>query len=468
MSRAAPANSLPIAAVAAPSPLVQTRPGLTAPLRNVMPLVVLVYSFLLFPPEVAVNAGGINLPSYRLALLLLAIPAGVMLIKRVEGRYHFMDVAVAIASFWIMLSFTIHYGLENGLVRGGGVFVDTALSYLVARASIARLDDLRYLLIILLPGLVLAGVSLALESLSGRLLVRPNFAAIFGSVQFAVTEGGAITNLQTETRLGLTRAYGPFEHPILAGVFMVSFLPLYYFSGLRSWPFWVGLAFALTGFFSLSSGAFLCLFLGLGSIGIDHFKRYMPQLSWWTVSAFVLLLLVVAHIASKNGIISVLSRITLTPHTADYRRLIWRYGWNTIEDFPWFGIGYRSWERLSWMHDSVDAHFLLLGMRHGVMVPLILVAAIVYGLIRLGSLAPALKPQDKQLAIGINIAIVMLFVVAQTVAFFGSGTIAFMIFLALLAAAISDAQGTVNRERLARALALRQQLRPNFRPIAFR
>lgn len=468
MSRAAPANSLPIAAVAASPRLVSTRIGLSNPLRNVMPLAVLFYSFLLFSPEVAVNAGGINLPSYRIALLMLALPAVVMVIKRPEVRFHFIDVAVAIASFWIMLSFMLHYGFQNGLVRGGGLFVDTALSYLVARASVARFDELRYLLMILLPGLMLAGSLLALESLSGRLLFRPAYVSLFGSVQSAVTEGGSVTGLDTETRLGLMRAYGPFEHPILAGVFMASFLPLYYFSGLRSWPFWMGLAVTLTAIFSLSSGAFLCLFIALGAIGVNYLKRYLPQLSWWTVSAFTMLLVIVAHIASQNGIISVLSRITLTPHTADYRVAIWRYGWKTIENFPWFGIGYKSWERLSWMHDSVDAHFLLLGMRHGVLVPLILAAAVIYGLIRLGSLSSALKPQDKQLAIGINISIVMLFVVAQTVAFFGSGTIAFMIFLALLAAAVGDAHEAVTREKFARALALRQQMRPNLRPMAIR
>lgn len=468
MSRAAPANSLPIAAVAASPRPAPARLGLPQPLRNVMPLAALFYSFLLFSPEVAVVVGGINLPSYRIALLILALPAVVMVIKRPEVRFHFIDVAVAIASFWMMLSFMLHYGFQNGLIRGGGLFVDTALSYLVARASVARFDELRYLLMILLPGLMLAGFLLALESLSGRLVFRPIYVSLFGNVRSAVTEGGSVTGLDTETRLGLMRAYGPFEHPILAGVFMASFLPLYWFSGLRSWPFWVGLAVTLTAIFSLSSGAFLCLFIALGAIGVNRLKLYMPQLSWWTVSAFTLLVLTVAHIASQNGIISVLSRVTLTPHTADYRVLIWRYGWNTIENFPWFGIGYKSWERLPWMHDSVDAHFLLLGMRHGVMVPVILTAAILYGLIRLGSLSSALKPQDKQLAIGINISIVMLFVVGQTVAFFGSGTIAFMIFLALLAAAVGDAHDSVTRERLARALALRQQLGPNFRPMPIR
>ena len=411
-----------------------------------MPLALVFYSFLFFSPEVAVNLGGINLPTYRVALLLLTLPAAVMLLGRTGGGPNFIDVVVVIMSFWIMLSFSLNYGLEDGLVRGGGVIIDTGLSYLVARASISSLNHVRYLLIVLLPGLMVAGLFLALESLSGQLLLRPAFASVFGSVSSFVTDGGSSAQLVTERRLGFVRAYGPFAHPILAGAFMVSFLPLYYFSGLRSWPFFAGIAVALTGFFSLSSGTFLCLLIAIFAFAIDYVKQMFPKLTWWVISSLLILNFWAVHIVSQNGIISIISRFTLTPHTAGYRILIWEYGWRTIQNYPWFGIGYKSWERLDWMHDSVDAHFLLLGMRYGVIVPILLTSAIVYGVIRLGLLAPRLGIADRNLAIGINITIIILFVVGQTVAFFGSGVIAFMAFLAILASVLSYLQSKVERE----------------------
>lgn len=172
----------------------------------------------------------------------------------------------------------------------------------------------------------------------------------------------------------------------------------------------------------------------------------------------MILALWVAHIGSQNGIVSVLSRLTLTPHTAQYRILIWDYGWRTIEKNPWFGIGYQSWERLDWMHDSVDAHFLLLGMRHGVLVPILLILAVFYGVIRLGRLAPSLSKADRDLAIGVNITIILLFIVGQAVAFFGSANIAFMAFLAILSSTVSWAQTQIERDRYFRRIALSHQL----------
>lgn len=429
-------------------------------IANVLPLAALFYSFLIFSPEVAINPIGINLPAYRLMLFLLAIPSVIILAKRTGSRPNFIDISVGVASSWILVSFVVTYGTQDGLVRGGGIVVDTALSYLVARASVARLNDVRMLLIVLLPGLMFAGFWLVMESLSGSLLIRPTYASIFGSSSSSVTDDGTATRLVTETRLGLLRAYGPFAHPILAGIFMISFLPLYYFSGLRSWPFYAGLAVALTGFFSLSSATFLCLMVAIGAITIDHTKQYFPKLNWWTITSMMSAAVFVAHFASQNGIVSVLARLTLTPHTAQYRILIWEYGLQTIERNPWFGIGYRSWERLWWMHDSVDAHFLLLGMRHGVIVPILLVLAIGYGVIRLGLLAPQLKRGDRNLLIGLNISIILLFVVGQTVAFFGSGTIAFMAFLAILAAVLGCAETQVKQNRMiAQLIARRAQSR---------
>lgn len=449
-------QALPINRAPRPMRAAAPRASIMPAISTVLPLASLFYSFLIFSPEVAINLVGINLPAYRITLFLLAIPSVVILSKRTGGRPNFIDIAVGLASFWILVSFVVTYGSQEGLVRGGGIVVDTALSYLVGRASIARLNDVRMLLMVLLPGLMFAGFFLVMESLSGSLLLRPTFASLFGTVSSSVTDGGTATRLVTETRLGLLRAYGPFAHPILAGVFMISFLPLFYFSGLRSWPFYAGLAVALTGFFSLSSATFLCLMVAIGAISIDHFKQYFPKLTWWTITSMMSVAVFVAHFASQNGIVSVLSRLTLTPHTAQYRVLIWEYGLQTIELHPWFGIGYRSWERLWWMHDSVDAHFLLLGMRHGVLVPVLLVLAIVYGVIRLGFLAPRLKRADRNLLIGVNVSIILLFLVGQTVAFFGSGTIGFMAFLAILAGVLGSAQTQVKKDRMIAQLIARR------------
>lgn len=405
---------------------------------QLLPLLLVVYSFLILPPEVEITIFTVNLPSYRIALLLVAAPALWKSLRDGVGSIQFMDVAIMIVGFWTVLSFTVIYGFETGIVRGVGITIDTVLPYFVARTCIRSLDDLRYFLILCFPGLAFAGIALTLESLSGRLLVRPAFSAVFGSMDvFAGGETSGSLSLANEYRLGLLRAYGPFGHPILGGIMMIGFLPLYYFSGLRSWPFIGGVLIALTGFFSLSSAAFLALILSIGVIAIYHAKAYIPKINWWTISAFMLMMVWVMHMVSKNGIVSVIARLTLTPHTAHYRVTIWEFGSISVAKHPWFGIGYRQWDRLSWMGESVDAHFLLLAMRHGLVVPVVMLAGVLYCLIRLGMIIPFLPPRDRTFAIGINVCVIIFLVVGQTVNYFGSANILFILMLGFLASTVS-------------------------------
>jgi O-antigen ligase len=407
-------------------------------LRQLFPIVAVFYSFLILPPEVEFAVFGVNLTSYRIALIAMSVPGLWMTLRSATRSFSPIDLAIAAIAFWIMLSFTIIYGFESGLVRGAGITIDTVLPYFVARACVKSLDDIRYFLILCVPGLAFVGSVLALESLSGRLLMRPAFASVFGAINvYAGGEATGSLEITNEYRLGLLRAYGPFAHPILAGISMAGFLPLYYFSGLRSWPFLIGLASAATGFFGLSSAAFLALILAFGAILIYHSKAHIPKLSWWTISCLLGLLTVALHMASQNGLISVISRLTLTPHTAEYRTLIWEYGSVSVTKYPWFGIGYRQWERLAWMGESVDAHFLLLGMRHGLLVPILLLIAMVYGMIRLGLVIPYLSRRDRAFAIGINVTMVIFLAVGQTVHYFGSSNVIFMTMIAFLTAAVS-------------------------------
>jgi len=405
-----------------------------------LPLVFVFYSFLLLSPEVEISIFGVSFPSYRLALLVMALPAFWMMVNNKQGSASTLDYVVAFTSFWIMLSFITVYGFESGIVRGTGIVIDTALMYMVARVCVRTPDELRYFLLLILPGLIFAGGSLVLESLSGRLFVRPFFISIFGGLDsFAGGEVTGSQSLEKEYRLGgLLRAFGPFPHPILAGAIMAGFLPLYYFSGLRSWPFILGVTLAFTSFFSLSSAAFLSLMIAVGAIGVYHVKSYIPKISWWTIVSLIGLAVWAIHMSTGGGIISALARLTLTPSTAYYRQLIWEYGSKTVANNPWFGIGYRQWDRPSWMiGDSVDAHFLLLAMRHGLIVPALLLAGIAYGMIKLGINQTRLTPRDKAFMIGVNITLFLYLIVGQTVNYFGSANLVLMTMVAFLASMVA-------------------------------
>lgn len=456
-------QSLVPASFPAPGHPTVTRPAIkpTASSRilKLLPLLLVFYSFLILAPEVEFSVFGVNFTAYRIALLLVSVPALWRSLRHSVGPIQFMDASIVIIGFWIMLSFTMNYGFESGMVRGAGLTIDTVLPYFVARNCIKSMDDLRYFLILCLPGLALAGAMLVLESVAGRIIMRPAFASVFGSMSgFEGGEARGTLEVTTEYRLGLLRAVGPFPHPILAGIMMIGFLPLYYFSGLRSWPFIGGIIVALTGFFSLSSAAFLALIITFGLIAIHHIKGFIPKTSWWTISGLLILMFWTLHMVSKNGIIPVIARLTLTPSTANYRVSIWEFGSVSVSKNPWFGIGYRQWERPSWMGESVDAHFLLLAMRHGLVVPILLMAAFLYGIVRLGMVIPHLSPRDRAFGIGINICIVVFLVVGQTVNYFGSGTIVFMAVLAFLASVVKWGNDQIEAGKRLRMMQYRRMI----------
>lgn len=435
---------------AAHVPMPSRLPARSRPLSTLLPILIVFYSFLLLPPETEFMVFGVRMFGYRLAVLLMAPVAMWIMIRDSKGGVNTIDIGIGFLSFWMLLSFMVIYGAEQGLVRGLGTVIDCGMCYMIARASITTPDELRRFLVLVLPGLMFAGGILILENLAGRHIFRPFAAKIFGDVTLFKAGEAVTANRQyaPEFRLGMIRAMGPFDHPILAGSVMLGFLPLFHFSGLRGWPFVLGLIVALTGLLSLSSAAILGLIFAGGAIAVYHVKPYIPKLSWWTVTALFIMLLVVAHVGSKNGIISVITRLSLSPETGYYRQLIWQFGIMNVEKNPWFGLGYNDWERISWMYsDSVDAHFLLLAMRHGIAVPVVLLSGILFGVGRLGVLINKLPQREQPIMIGINIASLMFVMVGQTVTYFGASQLAFMSFLGFLAAMVSWAERTVKADR---------------------
>lgn len=414
-----------------------------------LPLLIVFYAFLFLPPETEFIIFGVRMFGYRLGVVVGAVPALWLTVRHARGFTNAVDMAIILMTAWMLLSFIVIYGPEDGLIRGAGVVIDYPVAYFVARSCVNTPNDLRRFLILCLPGLTVAGFFLTVESISGHLIYRPFFASIFGHVsQFHTGDVTGVLILEEEKRLGLVRAYGPFDHPILGGTIMVGLLPLYYFSGIRGWPLFLGVAVALTGMFCMSSAAFLAMFITLGAIALYHALPYIPKLSWWTVVAMLTMLVLVLHLTSNQGIMAILSRITLSPETAWYRTLIWKYGIISVQKHPLFGIGYNNWERISWMvTDSVDAHFLLMAMRHGLVVPVLLIGGMLYGMVTLGRKLKGLTPTDQTFMIGMNIGVIIYLLVGQTVTFFGAGGVVFMSYCAFLASMMTWTNLRVQADR---------------------
>lgn len=334
----------------------------------------LLYSILL-PLEAVIVVDQFRLYAYRIILFLL-FPWVVSQLMRGKIRFGLADVGITTIAIWMTVAMSARYGLADGLERGGVQGFDLFTAYMVGRCCLRSPTAFRRLLVLALPGVLITGVVLAVESVSGVLIERPFFAALFGR---PVEEAGTII---LEQRLGLMRAYGPFPHPILGGLQMLSFLPLFAMALKRSAPRNAGIAGSLLGLFALSSAAFISFALNIALLLFDWAQKRVRELTW--PLGFVVLLTggAVIHFISQNGIFVVINRyLLLDPATGAYRMLIWQEAADDVANSPWFGIGFEQWTRPSWMvSSSIDAHWLLSAVRFGLPV------AILLGIVTLSSI----------------------------------------------------------------------------------
>lgn len=407
----------------------RAEPRRTRHLLHLAPLLLLILGSML-PAEVRINLAGQTLYSYRIVCLLL-FPW--VLGKVLSGAIHLKlnDILITIAALWMTVSFVVIYGFAQGFAPGVALSIDVLVPYLIARIVIRDLDDFRRLLIYLAPVVLMLAVLLPVEGLLGTRFIRNGAAAIFGPL--SATEFGSTfaPSIAADSRWGLLRAMGPFSHPILAGLFFCSLLPLYYFSRLRGWPMIAGVLAGLAAIFTFSSAAMIGLFLGLALGLYDRLRSMVAFLNWQIFIGFVSLALLGLHLVSQNGLLSVLIRMTFNPQSGYYRMLIWEFGSQSVARHPWVGIGFEQFEGLNWMGTSIDAYWLAVAIRNGLPPALLLALATALTIIGLSLRAGRTHGPDQTTYIGFAITSAILLVLGFTVSFFGGLLTWFMVLLGI-------------------------------------
>ncbi len=431
-------------------PRAPAAPAQKVSIRTVLPLVILAYSFLILPIEVKFTFAGFNIYAYRATVILLLVPAFYRALKDMNS-FKIFDVLILASCLWTIVAFTYRNGFEGGFLRSFAIFIDTFGAYLIARTSVRSLSDLRAFLILIMPGVLFAGIFLLVESITGRLILRPLFASVFGA---AVNYEGGVAQgalqLLSERRLGLLRAYSTFSYPILGGTILASLIPIYFLSGIRSWPFVLGLAGSCFAFFTVSSAAIIALGLGFGLIIFDRLLPRLRPLNWHYVIGVGVVYSVLVNFILESGIVGVIGRFTLNPATAYIRRLQWQYGTESIANYPIFGIGFDEYERAEWMTAAIDAHFLSIGIRDGLATPLLLFLAVILIMVAIGKRIALEQKRERDLLVAINFSIGVLVFISMTVTYFSEANIWFMMVLGIGAAfaAGKQADGTQRMVRV--------------------
>lgn len=385
-------HELPAAAqTLQPRPMQQT--------RSRVPIYLFVsLAYLLFIPEqFNFTVIGLYLPPYRIFMFGAAL---YLLSRSVAGslRFYWPDLFVILATAWIWLAAYMTSGeISTTLLMGGSHTIDIALAYFLARATIRTPRDFRLFLILIVPGFAAISAIVAQEAVTHIRLLQPIASEITG-----------IPNrLRDEVRLGFMRGAGPFPHPILAGLFLASFLPLYLASGLRGWPKILGIAASIAGFFSMSSAALLGLMVG-GILWLyDWLTERVWNVTWRLFLMFSSALYMTVELVTSTGFYGLMVRYaSLNTATAYSRVLIWNFGTENIARNPWFGLGYSDWDRPSWMHSgSIDHFWLIMALRFGIPASAFLIIATVGAVLLLAIKSQTYRPEDARLLRGLAISV---------------------------------------------------------------
>lgn len=329
------------------------------------------------------QAGPVRLSVYRVVLIAAFLPCLFHWLRMVSS-WTIADVAIASLSVWSVLSFLVVAGGRAGIEPAGIVVVETLGPWMLARLFVRSADAFRAVVRSMLV-IVLALMPFALvETVTGRNILLDAFDLV----------GQVMPDVEKPRRWGLDRVQGPFEHPILFGVYCGAFFAVCAATA-RSTPDWLAVsAISFCTVLSFSSGPIAALTLQVGLL-FAYWLLPRWRATWWVFGIATAVALTVAELASDSSLIEVLiARFAFDPATAYNRLLIWEWGWVNIWANPVFGLGFGDWERLWFMTDSVDLfwirHMMVNGIPAGVLHQLAF-WAVIAGLLsrRFDSPAPA-------------------------------------------------------------------------------
>lgn len=302
----------------------------------------------------------------RMMILALMVP---MFLRLISGRYGGLktaDYAMILFGIWAYVAMSINHGpfavFENSVM----FYAETLGGYLIGRIFIRNAQDFYLFIKYLVISILISIPFITVEMFTGE----PLLLDLLRTVNPAPGIFTLSPTIDYEPRLGLHRAQYTLVHPILFGMFCSSLVALTFVVMTRgdsagAKTFW-GFVVAFGTFAALSSAGWLAALLQIAILFYERFTRFIMAFRWKLIFwGFVAFYIFVEIFASHSPLVVLATKLTLSPHNAWTRILIWEYGSLEVWRHPIFGIGMNDWVRPGYMPPSVDNYWLLTGMRYG-------------------------------------------------------------------------------------------------------
>jgi hypothetical protein len=354
--RTAPAGAVGAQTRAAPGMISAESAGRAA---QKMPLIAKLAMLSLLTPAYFMWGTLLMTPS-RL-FFLIAVPWWLIrLFSGKAGRVNFVDWLVLFHVCWFTLSVAINkpaaavtFAGSNSLIILGG--------YLAGRMSIRNIDHF-YGFIRFFTGILLLSIPFVVyESLSQQLTI-PHYIELLGI--------RSNKDVEYPLRMGLDRVQFVFAHPIHFGIFASLSVGLFFVAMQRqvgTFRLWAQtLVLALVTFSSLSSGPLLSMVIQFLIILWSYVTRKLEN-RWLILLWGLFIVYVVLEIASNGPVLYyIISRLTFSGATANYRRILLNYGMAQVWRTPIFGAYGVRWDLPRWMSGSLDNYWLGLAVQYGI------------------------------------------------------------------------------------------------------
>lgn len=342
--------------------------------------------------------GPLKLTLYKAILLIMFVPLVIKWAARKGGAPKGVDFLIFGFSVWTFISIMVIHGFDRW-ETAGITTVETIGAYLFARIYIRTPEHYRSFIKVVCYAILAMLPFAFVEAATGRILVN-EIMGLFTGVN---------ADLQHEMRFGLHRVQGPFEHPILFGVFCATmtapaFLIWSYGMTSARRTARIGVV-CLATFLSLSMGAYISV---VGQIALFTWDYVLRKISgrWLILFAiFVAIYIVLDILADRSPIEVFIAYLSFNSGASWNRLLIWEYGSAEVMRHPLFGIGFNDWVRPHWMVPSVDNFWLLMAMTYGLPGFILLISAFIRSIVATGTLDFSRSEMMRDYRLGYLVAI---------------------------------------------------------------
>jgi hypothetical protein len=338
-----------------------------------VPIVVALFLLaMMFPTSVSVNLGSLRLSLFRVVLIVTFLPMLWTLLSGRSIKPNIFDALILGHGAWALLALINWGGIGQGIESGGIYIVEAVGAYLVGRVYIRSLADFTAFAKLFVGSVAVMVLFTLPEALTSNNFLYNGFAAATGAPPAPFVE----------KRMGLARAFGTFDHPILYGVFSAAAFSMAYYivaerrlTNLRGMT--TVLAVSLATFLSASGGPYLVLVM---QIFVATWERVLAGVQGRWKILLVLFLIVYLWIdlmTTRTPFHVFIQYFSFSAQSSYNRILIFVYGTAEVARHPLLGIGMGDWVRAPWMSDSMDNFWLLIAVRYGLPAFAMLVALMV-------------------------------------------------------------------------------------------